>query len=78
VRRAAEVPAGERAVDALLRRDLGGTPLAMGAAPFVVAALAMAAALPATLALAEAPRPSLSGKPAMPWWGWLVGFAGAT
>jgi transporter family-2 protein len=37
----------------------------------------MAAALLATLALPEAPRPSLFGVPAMPWWGWLGGFAGA-
>jgi transporter family-2 protein len=65
------------AVNALLRQDLGGAPFAVGAVSFFVATLAMAAALLATLALPEAPRPSLSGVPAMPWRGWLGGFAGA-
>jgi bacterial/archaeal transporter family-2 protein len=65
------------AVNALLGRDLGGAPFAVGTVSFVVATLAMAAALAATLASRKALRPSLAGVPAMPWWGWLGGFAGA-
>jgi transporter family-2 protein len=67
------------AVNALLGQDLGGSaPFAVGAVSFVVATLAMAAALLLALALPQAPRPNLAGVPAMPWWGWLGGFAGAT
>ena len=65
------------AMNALPRQDLGGAPSAVGAVSLFIATLAMAAALLATLALSEAPRPSLSGVPAMPWRGWLGGFAGA-
>jgi transporter family-2 protein len=66
------------AVNALLRQDLGGAPFAVGAVSFFVATLAMAAVLLATLARPKAPRPRLGGVAAMPWWGWLGGFAGAT
>ena len=66
------------AVNALLRHDLGGAPFAVGTISFVVAMLAMAAVLLATLVLGKAPRPRLAGLSSMPWWGWLGGFAGAT
>lgn len=65
-------------VNALLRYDLGGAPFAVGATSFVVATIAMAAALLLSVALPWTPRPSMGGVPAMPWWGWLGGFAGAT
>ncbi|MBV9078487.1 MAG: DMT family transporter [Methylobacteriaceae bacterium] len=66
------------AVNALLRHDLGGAPFAVGTVSFLVATLAMAAVLLATLAWPQSPRPHLDGVSAMPWWGWLGGFAGAT
>ena len=65
------------AVNALLRQDLGGAPFAVGAVSFIVATFAMSAALLAALAWPGTPRPNLGGVPAMPWWGWLGGFAGA-
>lgn len=65
------------AVNALLRQDLGGASLAVGAVSFVVATLAMSATLAAVSAWPGAPRPELGRLPAMPWWGWLGGFAGA-
>ena len=49
------------AVNALLRGDLGGAPFAVGTISFLVAMLAMAAVLLATLALSKAPRPRLAG-----------------
>jgi len=64
------------AVNGLLRQDLGA-PFAVGAVSLFVATLAMAAALLLAMALGNQPRPTLSGVPAMPWWGWLGGFAGA-
>ncbi|MFZ0849552.1 MAG: DMT family transporter [Hyphomicrobiaceae bacterium] len=66
------------AVNALLRHDLGGATFLVGTISFVVATLAMAATLIGTTALPGAARPSLVGVQAMPWWGWLGGFAGAT
>lgn len=66
------------AVNALLRHDLGGAPFAVGAVSFFVATLAMAAVLMLAIASKKAPRPDLGGVQAMPWWGWLGGFAGAT
>lgn len=66
------------AVNALLRNDLAGAPFAVGTVSFLVATLAMAAVLLVTLARQKTPRPALGGVSAMPWWGWLGGFAGAT
>ena len=66
------------AVNALLRQDLGGAPFAVGAISFFVATLAMAAVLLLALAGQKTPRPNIVGVQAMPWWGWLGGFAGAT
>jgi transporter family-2 protein len=63
-------------VNGLLRHDLGA-PFAVGAVSFLVATLAMAAALLFSAAVLRAPAPTLQGLPAMPWWGWLGGFAGA-
>ena len=64
------------AVNALLRADLGA-PSAVGAVSFVVATLAMAAIAAAAVLVLHAPVPRLDGVRAMPWWGWLGGFAGA-
>ncbi len=66
------------AVNALLRHDLGGASFAVGATSFMVATFAMAAVLILSLALPQTPRPHLQGVPAMPWWAWLGGLAGAT
>lgn len=66
------------AVNALLRHDLRGAAFAVGTVSFLVATLAMAAVLLATLGWSKAPRPRLEGVSSMPWWGWLGGFAGAT
>jgi bacterial/archaeal transporter family-2 protein len=65
------------AVNALLRHDIGA-PLTVGAVSFVVATLAMAAVLLVAITLLDAPKPNISGISAMPWWGWLGGFVGAT
>lgn len=64
------------AVNALLRADLGA-PSAVGAVSFLVATLAMAAVAAAAVPVLRAPVPRLDGVRAMPWWGWLGGFAGA-
>jgi len=64
------------AVNGLLRHDLGA-PFAVGAVSFLVATAAMAAVLLLATAVLRQPRPSLAGVSAMPWWGWLGGFAGA-
>ena len=64
------------AVNGLLRRDLGA-PFAVGAVSFLVATLAMLAVLLLATAILRQPRPQLAGVSAMPWWGWLGGFAGA-
>ena len=64
------------AVNALLRADLGA-PSAVGAVSFLVATLAMAAVAAAAVLVLRAPVPRLAGVRAMPWWGWLGGFAGA-
>jgi transporter family-2 protein len=63
-------------VNALLRADLGA-PSAVGAVSFLVATLAMAAVAAAAVLVLRAPVPRLAGVRAMPWWGWLGGFAGA-
>jgi transporter family-2 protein len=65
------------AINAQLRADLDA-PLAVGALSFVVATLAMVTALGCLLATSAAPRPRASGLAAVPWWGWLGGFCGAT
>ena len=64
------------AVNGLLRHDLGA-PFAVGAVSFIVATLAMVAVLLLATTVLRQPRPHLSGVSAMPWWGWLSGFAGA-
>jgi transporter family-2 protein len=63
-------------VNGLLRQDIGA-PFVVGAVSFLVATLAMALALLLTSAIFRTPAPTLQGLPAMPWWGWLGGFAGA-
>lgn len=63
-------------VNGLLRQDLGA-PFVVGVVSFLVATLAMAAALLFGAVLRRAPLPTLHGLPAMPWWGWLGGLAGA-
>jgi len=63
-------------VNGLLRHDLGA-PFVVGAVSFLVATLAMAVALLVSATVLRAPAPTLRGLPAMPWWGWLGGFAGA-
>lgn len=63
-------------VNGLLRNDLGA-PFVVGAVSFLVATLAMAVVLLFSAAFLRTPAPSLQGLPAMPWWGWLGGFAGA-
>jgi transporter family-2 protein len=64
------------AVNGLLRADLGA-PFAVGAVSFFVATLAMAAVLLVGVVVLHAPRPHVADLPAMPWWGWLGGIAGA-
>lgn len=63
-------------VNGLLRHDLGA-PFVVGAVSFMVATLAMAATLHFSATVLRAPAPTLQGLTAMPWWGWLGGFAGA-
>ncbi|MBN8943798.1 MAG: DMT family transporter [Rhizobiales bacterium] len=66
------------AVNALLRQDLGA-PLAVAAVSFLVATITMAGLSGLLLALRRQPPASPPpGLAAMPWWGWLGGFAGAT
>jgi transporter family-2 protein len=65
------------AINGLLHRDIGA-PMAVGATSFFVATLSMGVVLLIAVSLQRAPRPQLSGVSAMPWWGWLGGFAGAT
>jgi transporter family-2 protein len=64
------------AINAQLRADLDA-PVTVGAVSFVVATLAMAVALGASLA-ASAPRPEVGQLRRVPWWGWLGGLCGAT
>jgi transporter family-2 protein len=64
------------AVNGLLRADIGA-PLTVGAVSFIVATLSMAVALVAVIAFTDQPKPHLIQLAAMPWWGWLGGFAGA-
>lgn len=73
---------GQGAVNALLRQDLGA-PFAVAAVSFLVATITMAALSGLLLAFRRqpptSPAPGLApGLAAMPWWGWLGGFAGAT
>ncbi|MGE8317491.1 MAG: DMT family transporter [Comamonas sp.] len=63
-------------VNGLLRNDLGA-PFAVGAVSFLVATLAMAGVLLFSALFLRTPAPTLRSLPAMPWWGWLGGFAGA-
>jgi bacterial/archaeal transporter family-2 protein len=63
-------------LNGLLRHGLGA-PFAVGAVSFVVATLAMAAALLLATAVFRQPRPRLAGVATMPWWGWLGGVARA-
>ena len=65
------------AVNALLRSDLQA-PFAAGVVSFVVATLAILIVLPGAARFTSAPLFALGGLRAMPWWGWLGGFAGAT
>jgi transporter family-2 protein len=65
------------AVNALLRHDLGGAALAVSFVSFIVAMLSMAVVQAGATALPGAPKPSLDGVAALPWWGWLGGFVGA-
>lgn len=64
------------AVNGLLRADIGA-PFTVGAVSFIVATLSMAVALAAVIAFTDQPKPHLIQLGAMPWWGWLGGFAGA-
>jgi bacterial/archaeal transporter family-2 protein len=64
------------AVNGLLRADIGA-PFTVGAVSFFVATLSMAVALMSVIAFTDQPKPHLSQLAAVPWWGWLGGFAGA-
>jgi bacterial/archaeal transporter family-2 protein len=64
------------AINAQLRAALDA-PVTVGAISFLVATIAMAAALLASLAL-SAPRPRVEPLRRVPWWGWLGGLCGAT
>jgi transporter family-2 protein len=64
------------AVNGLLRADIGA-PFTVGAVSFFVATLSMAVALVSVIAFTDQPTPHLSQLAAVPWWGWLGGFAGA-
>jgi bacterial/archaeal transporter family-2 protein len=64
------------AVNGLLRADIGA-PFTVGAVSFIVATLSMAVALIAVIAFTDQPKPHLGQLAAVPWWGWLGGFAGA-
>ena len=66
------------AVNALLRADLAGAAFAVGTISFIVATLAMLAVLLGSLAVSRRPLPHVGDLAALPWWGWLGGFAGAT
>jgi bacterial/archaeal transporter family-2 protein len=65
------------AINGLLRNDIGA-PFVVGTISFIVATLAMAVVLLATLVLTDAPKPQLAGLARMPWWGWLGAVCGAT
>jgi transporter family-2 protein len=65
------------AINGLLRSDIGA-PFVVGTVSFIVATLSMAVVLLITLALADAPKPQLTGLANMPWWGWLGAFCGTT
>jgi bacterial/archaeal transporter family-2 protein len=64
------------AINAQLRADLDA-PVTAGAVSFLVATTGMAPLLVAALALGS-PRPRLEPLRALPWWGWLGGFVGAS
>lgn len=65
------------AINGLLRHDIGA-PFVVATVSFTIATLSMALVLLLTVALSDAPRPRLAGLRAMPWWGWLGAFCGAT
>ena len=52
--------------------------VAVGAVSFLVATLAMTAVLGLTYGWTDTTRPRIDRLPAVPWWGWLGGFVGAT
>jgi transporter family-2 protein len=64
------------AINARLDADLDA-PTAVGAFSFVVATAAMALTV-AFVCVRGGNRPSLTGLPRVPWWGWLGGLVGAT
>jgi transporter family-2 protein len=64
------------AVNGLLQAELDA-PFAVALTSFVVATLAMGAALALVVSTGASAKPTLAGLPAMPWWGWLGGVAGA-
>jgi transporter family-2 protein len=64
------------AVNGLLHADLNA-PFAVALTSFIVATLAMGAVLVLAVSAGTSARPSLARLPAMPWWGWLGGVAGA-
>lgn len=64
------------AINAQLRSALDA-PVTVGAFSFLVATLAMALALAASLAV-SARRPQVAPLRRVPWWGWLGGLCGAT
>jgi len=65
------------AINGLLRADLGA-PFVVGTISFAVATLSMTVVLLVTAALADLPKPRLSGLAMIPWWGWLGAICGAT
>jgi transporter family-2 protein len=65
------------AVNSLLRADLGA-PMAVGAVSFIVATVAMLLVILAVRLFSGATAAVAGeGFQALPWWGWLGGFAGA-
>lgn len=66
----------QAAVNALLHEELDA-PFAVGLTSFIVAMLSMAVMLAWTTSTGRSERPTLSGLPTMPWWGWLGGVSGA-
>lgn len=65
------------AINSLLRHDLHAS-LAVGLTSFVVATLTMMPLLLfSTVVMQKGPKPDLRGFPAIPWWSWIGGIAGA-
>jgi len=65
------------AINGLLRSAIGA-PFVVGTISFAVATVSMVVVLLIAMAVTDAPKPQLSGLAAMPWWGWLGAFCGAT